>query len=154
VSFVFRSVGHRQRVPVKAPDGPSTLPVMDKLAVEGVIQNPDSSPAEAGLQVTIIVGEHSPETVSSTSRGSYSLIFRGSVVAKLGDTMEVRVSRGIGDSAARTVKLKRKEIRDKRVTIDVRFPAVKQPAIIRENRTKPRHQQTGQGLRKNYTKGE
>ena len=122
VSLAFSSIGHGQRPPVKGPDRSSTLFVTNELVVEGVIQKPDGTPAEAGLQVTITVGDHSPEAVSSTSGGSYALIFRGPIVAKLGDTVKVRVSRETGGPVARTVKLERKDIRDKRVIIDVRFP--------------------------------
>ncbi|MBI1929652.1 PD40 domain-containing protein [Candidatus Poribacteria bacterium] len=93
------------------------------LVVDGVIRNPDGSPAEAGLSVTVTVGGNLSQTVTSTNNGNYTATFLDllAIVAKIGDTVTVSVSRvTTGESAVSTVVLTPQQILEQKVTIDVR----------------------------------
>ena len=93
------------------------------MVIEGTITNPDGTPAEAGLSVTVTIGGNS-QTVLSGSGGFYSVTFLSvsGVVARSFDSVEVQVVRGAtGKSAQNTVQLSSEQIRAQNATIDLQF---------------------------------
>jgi len=102
------------------PGGP--LPIPHLLVVEGVIRNPDGSPAAGGLNVTVTLGGNSFQTTLTENDGTYAVTYLNPLgpVAKSGDTVEVRSSMA-GGSAVNTVILTAQQIAAQKVTIDVRF---------------------------------
>ncbi len=98
----------------------STTITTTLLVVEGVIQNPDGSPAQAGLSVTVTVGGNSQTTLTEAG-GKYTVTFFDPLgtVARSGDTVMVRVSYITGESAV-SIVLTPQQISNQRVTVDVR----------------------------------
>ncbi len=138
VSLLFISIGrgYGQLNPL-ADAFENNVTETNRLVVEGVVQNADGSPVETGVRVTIVVGKHR-KTASTTTDGKYSQTFFNQLntVAQSGDAVSVSVSR-TGRFATRAVQLKAKEVRDRRVKIDVRFVAVKESPMTGKNRARP-----------------
>ena len=101
-----------------------TIAETSLMAIEGTIKTEDGIPAEAGLQVTVIIGSNTQTGVSEVG-GVYTVtIFnlQGDVVAISGDTVTVQVRNpDTGASVERTVQLSSKQILDKQAIIDLQF---------------------------------
>jgi len=72
------------------------------LVVEGLISNPDGTPAEAGLNVTVTANANPPQSTTTEANGSYTVTFFNPLetVAAPRDTVEVQVTRAAtGDTA-------------------------------------------------------
>ena len=101
-----------------------TIAETSLMAIEGTIKAEDGIPAEAGLQVTVIIGSNTQTGVSEVG-GVYTvtiLNLQGDVVATSGDTVTVQVRNpDTGVSVERTVQLSSKQILDKQAIIDLQF---------------------------------
>ena len=101
-----------------------TIAETSLMAIEGTIKTEDGIPAEAGLQVTVIIGSNTQTGVSEVG-GVYTvtiLNLQGDVVATSGDTVTVQVRNpDTGVSVERTVQLSSKQILDKQAIIDLQF---------------------------------
>ena len=101
-----------------------TIAETSLMAIEGTIKTEDGIPAEAGLQVTVIIGSNTQTGVSEVG-GVYTITFlnfQGDVVATSGDTVTVQVRNpDTGASVERTVQLSSKQILDKQAIIDLQF---------------------------------
>ncbi|MBI1929575.1 cadherin-like domain-containing protein, partial [Candidatus Poribacteria bacterium] len=110
------------------PPGPKSITfyvgATPVLVVEGAIRNPDGSPAEAGLNVTVSVGGNLSQNTSTRADGSYTVTFLDllGIVAKIGVAVTVSVSRAAtGESAVSTVILTSQQIIGQKTTVDVTF---------------------------------
>ena len=99
------------------------------MVVEGTVTNPDGSRAEAGIMVTITIGERDPENTTTNADGAYSYRYTffglGDFVAMPGDFVTVMVLREeTGERGSKmTDKLLSKDILNRYVQVDVQFPA-------------------------------
>ena len=102
----------------------TTVAETSLMAIEGAITNEDGSPAEAGLEVTVLIGSNTQTGVSEVG-GVYTVTFfnlQGDVVATSGDTVTVQVRNpNTGAAAERTVPLSSQQILAKQATIDLQF---------------------------------
>jgi PKD repeat protein len=97
------------------------------LVVEGAITNPDGSAAEAGLSVTVMVGERLSQSDVSAEGGTYSITFFDPlvIVAETHDMVEVQVIReATGETAIQRLQLKSKDVVARRIMVDVKIPPV------------------------------
>ncbi len=101
-----------------------TIAETSLMAIEGTIKTEDGIPAEAGLQVTVIIGSNTQTGVSEVG-GVYTVTFfnlQRDVIATSGDTVTVQVRNpDTGASVERTVQLSSKQILDKQAIIDLQF---------------------------------
>ena len=101
-----------------------TIAETSLMAIEGTIKTEDGIPAEAGLQVTVIIGSNTQTGVSEVG-GVYTvtiLNLQGDVVATSGDTVTVQVRNpDTGVSVERTVQLSSQQILAEQATIDLQF---------------------------------
>ena len=101
-----------------------TIAETSLMAIEGTIKIEDGIPAEAGLQVTVIIGSNTQTGVSEVG-GVYTvtiLNLQGDVVATSGDTVTVQVRNpDTGASVKRTVQLSSQQILAEQATIDLQF---------------------------------
>jgi enamine deaminase RidA (YjgF/YER057c/UK114 family) len=99
------------------------------MVVEGTVTNPDGSRAEAGLVVTITIGERDPGNTTTNADGAYSyrhtFVKPRSSAAKPGDVVRVEVLReATGEEGIKeTDPLLSKDILNRYVQVDVQFPA-------------------------------
>jgi enamine deaminase RidA (YjgF/YER057c/UK114 family) len=99
------------------------------MVVEGTVTNPDGSRAEAGLVVTITIGERDPGNTTTNADGAYSyrhtFVGLSDFVAMPGDVVTVMVLREeTGERGSKmTDKLLSKDILNRYVQVDVQFPA-------------------------------
>ena len=101
-----------------------TIAETSLMAIEGTIKTEDGIPAEAGLQVTVIIGSNTQTGVSEVG-GVYTvtiLNLQGDVVATSGDTVTVQVRNpATGASVERTVQLSSQQILAEQAIIDLQF---------------------------------
>ena len=101
-----------------------TIAETSLMAIEGTIKTEDGIPAEAGLQVTVIIGSNTQTGVSEVG-GVYTITIlnlQGDVIATSGDTVTVQVRNpNTGAAVERTVQLSSQQILDKEAIIDLQF---------------------------------
>ena len=99
------------------------------MVVEGTVTKPDGSRAEAGLVVTITIGEREPGETTTNADGAYSyrhtFVKPRSSAAMPGDVVKVEVLReATGEEGFEmTEPLLSKDILNRYVQVDVQFPA-------------------------------
>ena len=100
-------------------------PETSLIAIEGTITKPDGSPAGAGLEVTITIGDDT-QTGVSESGGTYTVTFVtvAGIVARSSDTVEVQVvNQATGESASATVELSDEQVLAQSAIIDLQLTA-------------------------------
>ena len=100
----------------------STPPETNLIAIAGHITNADGTPAEAGLDVTVTIGNNTGTAVSEPEGAHTIYVVTLGIRATSGDTVEVQVVRQMtGESTTRMVQLSSEQIIAQRATIDIQF---------------------------------
>ena len=108
-----------------------TAPPTKVMVVQGTVTNPDGSRAEAGLVVTVTIGDRESGETTTDADGTYSYRHTfvetdaGESAAMPGDVVQVEVLReATGDRGIETTEpLLSKDILNRYVQVDVQFPA-------------------------------
>ena len=100
----------------------STPPETNLIAIAGHITNADGTPAEAGLDVTVTIGNHTGTAVSEPEGAHTIYVVTLGILATSGDTVAVQVVRQMtGESTTQMVQLSSEQIIAQRATIDIQF---------------------------------